>query len=125
MIAKGIAAAALALLVASPAVAQDLASQIIGVWKGKGFVQKVLATGEITKPKGENPTGTATFSRGGHFTWIFIDDGRKVPTSTATDADRVALFDTLSFGTGTYKIEGAKIALRYDGSWNQAWTGTE
>ena len=42
-----------------------------------------------------------------------------------TDADRVALFNSLAFGTGTYKVEGDKVSLRYDGSWNQAWTGTE
>ena len=42
-----------------------------------------------------------------------------------TDADRAALFNTLAFGTGTYKVEGDKVALRYDGSWNQAWIGTE
>jgi hypothetical protein len=84
-----------------------------------------LATGDTTKPRGESPTGTATFSRGGHFTWIFIDDGRKAPPGPVTDADRAALFNTLAFGTGTYKVEGDKVALRYDGSWNQAWIGTE
>jgi Lipocalin-like domain len=122
-----IAAASLAFLLSSShlAAAQDLAAQLIGVWKGKGFAEKILATGETTKPRGESPTGTATFSRGGHFTWIIINDGRKVPASPATDADRVALFNSLAFGTGTYKVEGDKVALRYDGSWNQAWTGTE
>lgn len=122
-----IGAASLAFLVSSSqfSTAQDLSAQIVGVWKGKGFVQKILVSSETTKPRGESPTGTATFSRGGHFTWIFIDDGRKVPATPVTDADRLALFNSLAFGTGTYKVEGEKVILRYDGSWNQAWTGTE
>jgi hypothetical protein len=117
-----IAAASLAFLLSSShlAAAQDLAVQLVGVWKGKGFVEKVLATGETTKPRGESPTGTATFSRGGHFTWIFINEGRRSPATPVTDADRVALFNSLAFGTGTYKVEADKVALRYDGSWNQA-----
>ena len=105
--------------------AQDLATEIVGVWKCKGFAEKIMATGELNKPRGEHPTGTATFSRGGHFTWIVMNDARKAPTGTMTDADRVALFNSLAFGTGTYKVEGDKVSLRYDGSWNQAWTGTE
>lgn len=108
------------------AVAQDLASQIVGVWKGKGLVQKAVAGGEILgRPMGDNPTGTAIFSRGGHFTWVFVAEGRKAPGNPMTDADRVALYGTLSFGTGTYRVDGDKVSLRYDGSWNQAWTGTE
>lgn len=122
------AAASLAFLLASShvAVAQDLAAQIVGVWKGKGLVQKLVASGEILrKPMGENPTGTAIFSRGGHFTWVFVADGRKAPGNPMTDADRIALYGTLSFGTGTYRVDGDRVSLRYDSSWNQAWTGTE
>ena len=49
-----IAAASLAFLLSSShlAAAQDLAVQLVGVWKGKGFVEKILATGETTKPRG-------------------------------------------------------------------------
>jgi Lipocalin-like domain len=124
-----VGAAALALLLASPAVAdaQDQASQLIGVWKQTGFVQKILATGETSKPQGENPAGMAVFSRGGHFTYIFIADGRKSPASLAavTDAERIALFNTGSYAGGTYKINGDKVTFLYKASANQAWTGTE
>jgi hypothetical protein len=42
-----------------------------------------------------------------------------------TDAERIALYDTMSFGSGTYRVEGTTISLRYDTSSNQSWTGTE
>src|SRR4029077_4238787 len=34
----------------------------------RGVADGVLATGETSKPMGENPTGRAIFSRGGHST---------------------------------------------------------
>ena len=123
-----VAAAALALLLASPAVAaaQDVATQMVGVWKRTGIVYKILATGETIKPEGENPSGMLTFSRGGHFMWIFIADGRKSPASLPpTDAERMYLHKTSGFGGGTYKVNGDKVTLLYTASGNQAWTGTE
>ena len=39
------------------AAAQDVASQMVGVWKRTRFVQEILATGETRKPQGENPSG--------------------------------------------------------------------
>ena len=55
----------------------------------------------------------AIFSRGGHFTWIFIADGRKSPASLpVTDAERIALYNTGSYAGGTYKINGDKVKRR-------------
>jgi hypothetical protein len=31
----------------------------------------------------------------------------------------------MAFGSGPYRVEGDKVFMRYDNSWNQAWTGTE
>ena len=116
---------ALTLLTLPQVAAQDLASQLVGVWKYTGFVQKEAATGATVKPRGEKPTGSAIFTRGGYFTWIIIDDGRKSPPSPMADADRVALFNSMGFGSGTYTVDGTIVSLRYDSSWNQSWTGTE
>ena len=117
MASRLIGAAALTLLLASPVVAsaQDLASQLVGVWKRTGVVHKVQATGETSKPDGENPSGMLILSRGGHFVWIFIADGRKPPASQPpTDAERVYLNKTGSAGGGTYKVNGDKVTLAYD-----------
>jgi hypothetical protein len=67
-----------------------------------------------------------TLSRGGHFTWVFIADGRKSPASVPpTDAERIYLHKTSAFGGGTYKVNGDKVTLLYTASGNQAWTGIE
>jgi hypothetical protein len=121
-------ATGLALLVASvgPATAQDLASQIVGVWKRVSQVQKDVNTGVTTMPLGEHPTGSAVFTRGGHFFWIQVADGRRAPESwVPTDADRVALYNTAAFGSGTYKVDGDTATLIYDSSSGQSWTGTQ
>jgi hypothetical protein len=123
-----VGAAALALLLASPAVAdaQDVASQMVGVWKRTGFVQKIVATGETVKPQGENPSGMLMFSRGGHFMWINISEDRKSPaTLPPTDAERLYLYNTSGSGAGTYKVNGDKVTILYTASSNQAWTGIE
>jgi hypothetical protein len=128
MTSKLVGAAALALLLASPAVAaaQDLASQLVGDWKRTSAVQKILATGETSKAAGENPTGMVMFSRGGYFTWIFINDGRKSPEKLPpTDAERIYLYNTGGAASGTYKVNGDKVTFLYNASTNQAWTGTE
>ena len=123
-----VGAAAFAVLLASPfvATAQDLASQLVGVWKRTNHIQKIMATGETDKPMGEYPTGMAIFTRGGHFTWIFIADGRRSPASLPpSDAERIALYNTGFYGSGNYKVDGDKVTLLYNTSGNQAWTGQE
>src|SRR5262245_57917060 len=47
----------------------------------------------------------------------------KTPASPFTDADRIALFHTLSAASGTYKVEGNTLTVTYTTSWNQTWTG--
>jgi hypothetical protein len=109
---------------AKMAFAQDLASQLVGVWKRTSIVEKELATGATSTPR--NADGPAIFTRGGRFVWVVIAEGRKAPAGPIpTDAERAALWATGSFGTGTYRVEGDKVVLRYDTSSNQLWTGTE
>jgi len=108
-----------------PVSAQD-ASKIVGVWKVVDITRKEIASGKTDKPYGEKPGGYYIFTAGGHFFWNFVADNRKPPDGPApSDMERVELFKTLSFGTGTYKSEGGKLLLRYDSSWIQSWTGAE
>ena len=51
---------------------------------------------------------------------------RRAPAGPSpTDAERIELFKTAVFGSGTYRLEGNKLITRYDTSWHQAWTGAE
>ena len=123
---RSIVALGFLLIVAHAASAQDLTTQLPGVWKLTSLVEREIATGATTNRFGQNPVGSAVFTRGGHFTWGFFTDGRKAPAGPVpSDAERVALYNTLAFGSGSYRVEGNTVSLRYDSSWNQSWTGTE
>ena len=116
---------AFVLTLVQPAPAQDLASSLVGVWKLTSVTRTEVATDKTEKPYGEMPTGYYIYTRGGHFLWNIVADNRKAPGSAPTDAERIELFKSLSFGSGTYKVEGNKVLYRYDSSWHQVWTGTE
>lgn len=121
-------AVATAFLVASTtaARAQDLATQIVGVWKFVSNHNKETATGKILKPYGEKPTGYIIYTKGGRVVFSLVaGEGRpKLGASGATDAERAALFSTLAAGSGTYKVEGNAVIVSYDSSWHELWTGT-
>ncbi len=52
---------------------------------------------------------------------VFITgENRKLGTS---EADKAALFDTMTGWSGTYRVEGGKIVIAVDASWTEAWTG--
>src|SRR5436190_9872797 len=120
-------AVALALLVtwAQPSSAQDLASQLVGVWKYTGLTTTEVASGKINKPFGDKPNGYYVYTKGGRLLFSIVGGDRAKPAGAAvSDAEAVPLFRTLASGSGTYKVEGSVITSTYDSSWNQLWTGT-
>ena len=67
-------AVALALLLtwAQPATAQDLASQLVGVWKYTGVTNTEVASGKIHKPFGDNPNGYYIYTKGGRLLFFVV-----------------------------------------------------
>ena len=120
------AAAAFTLTLAQPVPAQDLASSIVGVWKLSSQMRKEVASGKTMNTFGERPAGHLIYTKGGYFTFTIVADGRKSPaTPNVTDAERIDLFKSSSFGSGSYKVDGNKVVARYDTSWHQLWTGKD
>lgn len=106
-----------ALTFASSAAAQDLKNSIIGLWKLTSHGNKVVSTGVVTHPYGQHPSGYQLFSKNGHQMFLMFGEGRKAPAGTvATDAERVALFRSMISYAGTYRIEGGKIAIHFEGN---------
>ena len=119
------AAIASGLALALPASAQDLASQIVGVWKLKSFDTVEVDTARATKIYGDDPVGIYVFTRGGHFSVILGNkDRKKAATGVMTDEDRIHLHKTMAANTGTYKIDGNKMTFTYTFAGNAVWTGT-
>jgi hypothetical protein len=108
-----------------PAAAEDLASQVVGLWKFVSVTVTEVASGKVTKPYGETPKGHLLYTKGGRLMFVTFKDERAKPAGAGvTDAEAVALFRTLAAGSGTYRIEGKVMFSTFETSWNQMWTGT-
>ena len=95
------------------------------MWKVISNSNKELATGKVNYPLGQNPAGYVVYTKGGHIIFSLIAGDRAKPAgASATDAERVALYNTLAAGSGTYKVDGNTLTVTYDTSWLQTWTGT-
>jgi len=115
---------AFAVGLAQPVLAQDLASQLVGVWKMKTFENLEVESKKVLKPFGENPAAYYVFTKGGRFISVTFGSDRKPPAGGGpTDAERIDLFKTMSATSGAYKVQDGKVAITYDGSWIQGWTG--
>ena len=52
-------------------------------------------------------------------------ENRQAPaTSSATDAERAALFSSMSAYSGRYRVEGRKLVIAIEDSSIQSWNGT-
>jgi lipocalin-like protein len=71
--------AALGFASACPAQSQDLASQIVGVWKYVSVNNKEVATGKMTYPLGEKPNGYIVYTKGGRVIFTVVGDNRPQP----------------------------------------------
>ena len=113
------------LLSAGNARAQDLASTIVGVWKVLSVETKEVNSGKAVRPLGE-VIGTFVFTRGGRFSGMVFSVNRKAPAApNATEAERVALFNSMVAYNGVYRIDGNKLDLTIDNSHIQSWNGTQ
>jgi hypothetical protein len=105
---------------------QSLNEQLVGLWALTSHSQKVSATGAMKHPFGEYPSGYQMFTKGGHMMFLLIGENRKGPAGAAlTDVERAALFNSLVAQSGTYKLEGTKVLIHYDGSATPSLTGAD
>jgi Lipocalin-like domain len=120
-----VVAVACGLALALPACAQDLASQIVGVWKFRSYDLVEVETAKSTKLFGENPVGTYIYTKARNFVVVIGNRDRKSPaTGVMTDEDRVHLHKTMATNVGTYKLDGNKVHNTYEFASNGVWTGT-
>ena len=105
--------------------AQDPASRIVGAWRITGFVRSGIS-GQAEKVYGEKPVGHWLFTKGGHTIALTVAEHRQKPAGAPmTDAERAHLHRTMYAFSGTYTVVGTKLTVRWEASWNDAWTGGE
>jgi hypothetical protein len=115
---------ALLLAPAEPARAQAQGAAIVGVWKLTSFVRKEVGSDKVANSFGENPGGYRIHTPGGHAFYFFVDCDRKAPAAPMTDADRIALYRTMTAAAGAYAVEADRVVFRPDASSGQSMTGT-
>lgn len=103
---------------------QDLSknNELHGWWKLVSFKVETHGSKELQQPFGEHAVGRIVFSPNGQMIAVITAEGR---ASGPSDADHIALYNSMLAYTGKYRIEGEKFITTVDASWNEAWTGTE
>lgn len=100
-------------------------SKLFGSWKMQSWTVEDLATGEKTPALGEHPAGYITYTPDGRVMVLVLRSGRRKPAGLVpSDAEKVALYDSMFAYAGTYSVDGGKVLHHIDMSWNEAWSGT-
>ena len=106
--------------------AQDLQSSVVGVWKLSSITRTDPQSGEVTNSYGEQPVGYLVYTKAGRVFAFLVGSDRKPPgKAEPSDSERAELFKSMVGYTGTYRVEGGKVIVRADASWNQSWTGVD
>ena len=110
--------------VAIPARADDgeLRLMIVGTWKLVSVVYEDQATKERTPVYGEHPKGIQIATPEGRWVAVVTAEGRPIPK---TDEERAQALKTMIAYTGRWRIEGAKVIVKVEAAWNEAWVGGE
>lgn len=98
---------------------------ILGSWKMTSWVTRDVATGKRQDALGQNPQGSAVYSPE-RVTFLVLKNNRMRPERLPpSDAEKIALFDTMFAYSGSYTVEADRVVHHIDMSWNETWSGTE
>lgn len=93
---------------------------LTGTYRLISFTQEIDGSPPL-ETMGKSPRGYAVFTS---TRWmnIFGSDNRKFGT---TVEDKAGLYDSLVAYSGLYRVEGSKLIVTVDTSWNERWNGTQ
>src|SRR5882757_47603 len=102
-----------------------VAETLEGTYRLISATRTIVATGEVEDSFGKNPIGYITYGKD-HRMMVLIarSDRPKVTFANITDAQRIALFDSMAAYGGSYDFDGSTITHHIDISWNGILTGT-
>lgn len=102
------------------------ADSIVGTWRMVSWVEEETENKAQHKNFGDNPSGILTYTADGRMSIIFADPKRTGPASPkATDAEAAQLYRSMVAYAGSYRLEGDKILVKVDVSWNRSWDGQD
>src|SRR5262245_36895324 len=98
---------------------------LLGSWRMTSWMTRDVATGERQQALGEHPQGTVVYTPE-RVTFLIFKKNRKRPERLPpSDAEKIALFDSMFAYSGSYTVESDRVVHHVDMSWNEAWSGTE
>jgi hypothetical protein len=97
-------------------------NDLIGTWRLIAWNVQASDTKETKDALGPKPHGRLILTATGYITSFRVADGRK---PAQTDAERAQLLRTMAAWTGRYRVEGDKLLVKIDSSWNENDTGKE
>ena len=100
--------------------ADDAANQLAGTWKVVSLITN-FDGGDAVEPFGSNPKGRLVLTPEGQ--WIIILTRADRGPATNLE-DKAALLDSMLGYSGKYSVEGNRMTIRVDMSWNEINTGS-
>ena len=86
------------------------------------WTRRAVATGVVTNAMGPDPVGYLSYHPDGRVMAVVVSRERPaIKGEVPTDAEKVALFDSMLAYAGTYTFENGRVVHHVDASWNPAW----
>lgn len=86
------------------------------------WTRRAVATGLVTNAMGPDPVGYLSYHPDGRVMAVVVSRERAaLKGEVPTDAEKVALFDSMLAYAGTYTFENGRVVHHVDASWNPAW----
>ena len=99
--------------------ADDRGKQLAGTWKVVSLITKFNGS-DVVEPFGPNPNGRLVLTPEGQ--WIIIlTAANREPAKNLEE--KAALLDSMLAYSGKYTIEGNRMMIRVDTSWNEIYSG--
>ncbi|NKX46456.1 lipocalin-like domain-containing protein [Roseicyclus persicicus] len=100
----------------------DAPHPLIGTWRMEAWTGVFPDTGEGFDALGPAPLGYIAYHADGRMmATVFARDRLAARPGGWTDAEKVALFDTMLAYVARWRIEGDRVIHSVEGAWNPSW----
>ena len=95
---------------------------LLGTWRLISWTRTDVATGAVSDAMGADPIGYIAYHGDGRMMAFVANRQRRNATADGySDADKVALFDTMLAYCARYTLEGDRVIHHVDIAWNPNW----
>ncbi|HYF60503.1 MAG TPA: lipocalin-like domain-containing protein [Burkholderiaceae bacterium] len=95
-------------------------TRLVGTWSLERFEIEFQEDGRREPSLGARPSGRFMFTADGWTSSVIAAEDRR---AGSTDAELAALMRSLIALSGRWAVDGNRLTIDVDISWNQAWTG--